>query len=432
MSFKISELSAFSNAKLGTSDNAIANVNGSGKIARKNTYYTWVGKIFRMSDAKKANNAVRSELLRALGRAFDLEGVGNNGEGKATFSQKFMDRLSELLGPDFKRGDFGIAPDGTVKSGRPLTQRRIKAILERAKLVGKSDCKDYDCDAMQFKYDYVDKKTQSLPEDGRVRTRLALVGKVMGFIKTELPRLITDNYMFDRNQKVSELNPAGYVHKFDKNGEEYLVPLLKIDDVSNYLLDRLGISLHINDNIINGKRNVSIDGLEDPWRQILDYVGKVLKTFVSESLDLYIEAEAKGMEEKYPNAIGGACMEAKIENLMNFKCTYFLESGPAALHDTTMSFETCMGKEIQLLIEDEEDDSKKTWENVADRVKAKLVGEVRPICTAEDTRDKDGDITNVKYKPVLDLNGQPVVREIREEDLDEIGEAVMATIILGA
>ena len=62
-----------------------------------------------MSDAKKANNAVRTELLRALGKAFDLEGVGNNNYGKQTlsqipflsqplqtFSQKFMDKLSEL------------------------------------------------------------------------------------------------------------------------------------------------------------------------------------------------------------------------------------------------------------------------------------------------------------------------------------------------
>ena len=431
MSFKISELSAFSNARLGTSDNAIANVNDGGKIVRKNTYYTWVGKIFRLSGAKNANNAVRTDLLRALGSAFGIEGVGNNVEGKTTFSRKFMDRLSELLGPAFKRDDFGIAPDGTVKSERPLTQRRIKAILSRAKLVGKSDCKDYDCDAVQFKYDYVSKKTQSLPEGDRVRTRFDLVGKIMDFVKTELPTLITDNYMFDRNKKVSELNPAGYLHKIDKNGEEYLEPLLKIDDVSNYLQDHLGISLHINDNILNGKRNVSIDGLEDPWRQILDYVGKVLKTFVSESLDLYIEAEMKGLEEKYPNAIGGACMEAKIENLMNFKCNHFLESGPAALHDKSMSLQDCMGKEIQLLIEDEKDDSKKTWANVAAQVKQKLVGEVRPIFTAEVERDKDGDITNVNYKPLLDINGQPVVREITEDDLDEIGEVVMATIIEG-
>ena len=103
MSFKISELNAFSKATLGPSDNAIAIVTGGGRIVQKNTYWTWVGKIFRMSGAKNANNAVRTELMSALGRAFDLDGIGNNSEGKTTFSQKFMDRLSELLGDDFKR-----------------------------------------------------------------------------------------------------------------------------------------------------------------------------------------------------------------------------------------------------------------------------------------------------------------------------------------
>ena len=152
MNFKISELSAFSNAKLGTSYNAIANVGSNGnKIVRKNTYYTWVGKIFRLSGAKNANNAVRTELLCALGRAFDLEGVGNNIAGKTTFSRGFMDRLSELLGPDFRRDDFGIGNDGPVKSGQPLTQRRIKAILNRATLVGRTKNEDFDIKAAQGK-----------------------------------------------------------------------------------------------------------------------------------------------------------------------------------------------------------------------------------------------------------------------------------------
>ena len=93
MSFKITALSAFSNANLGTSDNAIANVSDNGgKIVRKNTYYGPIGKIFRLSGAKAANNAIRTELLRALGNAFGIEGVGNNSAGKTTFSQKFMDK----------------------------------------------------------------------------------------------------------------------------------------------------------------------------------------------------------------------------------------------------------------------------------------------------------------------------------------------------
>ena len=433
MSFKISELSAFSSARLGTSNNAIANVSSGGsRIVRKNTYYGPVGKIFRLSGAKEANNAVRTELLRALGRAFDLDGVGNNSEGKTTFSQKFMDKLSELLGPAFKRDDFGVGADGTVRSGKPLTQRRIKAILNRAALVGKSDYQDYSCEATKIKYDYVDKKIKSFPETSCVHSHFAMVKKIMDFIEAELPTLLTDNYTFDRSKPVDELNPAGKIHIVDKDGQVSLKPLLKIDDVRAYLEKRLGVHVHINDNIIAGKMNVLIDDLEDPWRQILAYVDKVLKTFVSESLDLYIGAEAKGIANKFGNAIGGVCLEAKTNFLMSFKCNYLMESGPVAVHNKTMSLEKCMGKEITLLIEDEKDDSKKTWKNVAGRVKEKLRGEVRPICTAEVTRDEDGEISSVKYKPVLDINNQPVVREITDEDVDEIGEAVMATIILGA
>lgn len=44
----------------------------------------------------------------------------------------------------------------------------------------------------------------------------------------------------------------------------------------------------------------------------------------------------------------------------------------------------------------------------------------------------EGDIVKVKYRPVLDINNKPVVREITEEDLDEVGETVMATIVEGA
>ena len=52
------------------------------------------------------------------------------------------------------------------------------------------------------------KKIEQLPEDGEVRKRFDLVKKIMDFNKKELPRLITDNYMFDRSKEVSELNPA--------------------------------------------------------------------------------------------------------------------------------------------------------------------------------------------------------------------------------
>lgn len=96
-----------------------------------------------------------------------------------------------------------------------------------------------------------------------------------------------------------------------------------------------------------------------------------------------------------------------------------------------MPLQDCMGKEIKLLVEDEKDDSKMTWEHVAKKVKAKLVGQVRPIYTATFERDENDEITSVKYEPARDINGQPLVREVEPEDLDNIGEAVMATIVDG-
>ena len=50
-----------------------------------------------------------------------------------------MDKLAKLLGPEFKRDDFGVGADGTVTSGRPLTQRRISAIMKQAAIVGKGE-----------------------------------------------------------------------------------------------------------------------------------------------------------------------------------------------------------------------------------------------------------------------------------------------------
>ena len=254
----------------------------------------------------------------------------------------------------------------------------------------------------------------------------------MAFVQNELPTLLTGNYLFDRNKPESELNPAGDLRKIDKDGNPSISPLLKIDNVRAYLVERLGEHVHIPENIVPGKHTL-IDDLDDPAGQITTYVGNVCKSFITASLDLYIDAEAKGKLDKFSNALDGICLEAKTENLMSFKFTHLPDAGEAvALHDKTMSLEKCMGKEIELLIADEADDDKKTWANVAARVKEKLVGVVRPICTAEVEKDKEGDIVKVKYRPVLDINGHPVVREITADDLDEIGEAVMATILEGA
>ncbi len=129
--FNPNALSAFSNVNFGR-DDAIANLgDGNGLVHNGDRGFGIFAKI-RFSSTKANNNAVRTELLRALGQAFNLQGVGEQG-GRTTFSQEFMNKLEEILGPDFKRGDFGIDANGEVKSGKPLTQRRIQAVYNAAR-----------------------------------------------------------------------------------------------------------------------------------------------------------------------------------------------------------------------------------------------------------------------------------------------------------
>ena len=122
--------SAFSNVDFGRTD-AIANLGENNRLVQKGNRGLGVFAKIRSDATKANNNAVRTELLKALGQAFNLNGIGERG-GRTTFSREFMNRLEEILGPAFKRGDFGIDADGAVASGKPLTQRRIQAVCNAA------------------------------------------------------------------------------------------------------------------------------------------------------------------------------------------------------------------------------------------------------------------------------------------------------------
>ena len=128
--FNPNALNAFSNVNFDQND-AIANLGEDNSLVQNGNRGLGIFAKIRFSSTKANNNAVRTELLKALGRAFNLDGVGEQG-GKTTFSREFMDRLEEILGPVFKRGDFGIDADGAVASGKPLTQRRIQAVCTAA------------------------------------------------------------------------------------------------------------------------------------------------------------------------------------------------------------------------------------------------------------------------------------------------------------
>ena len=127
MAIDISALSAFRHVATWV-DDSVANVAYGNEIWSPGLYEGKFKAAFtsRSQNDKDANNAVRTALLKALGNACGLA----YGEGDR-FSDDFMNRLQQLIGKDFNRSDFGIDSNGQVKSGRPLTARRINAILAR-------------------------------------------------------------------------------------------------------------------------------------------------------------------------------------------------------------------------------------------------------------------------------------------------------------
>ena len=124
MAIDISALSAFRRAS-GWHNDAVANLSG-GAIASSGLYEGRIKAAFssRSQAVKDANNAVRTALLNALGDAYGLA----RGEG-GRFTEAFLDHLQQVLGKEFKRSDFGVDRNGVVKSGKPLTARRINSIL---------------------------------------------------------------------------------------------------------------------------------------------------------------------------------------------------------------------------------------------------------------------------------------------------------------
>ena len=127
--FNLNALSRFSNVNFGDND-AIANLDGKDGLKQNEKLGFILTRKFRSADAERQNNAVRTELLKALANAFGIKDGIAVANGKTTFTDKFMSRLEEILGPEFKRGDFGIK-DGVVDSGKPLTQRRETRRRER-------------------------------------------------------------------------------------------------------------------------------------------------------------------------------------------------------------------------------------------------------------------------------------------------------------
>ena len=277
--FDLNALSRFSNVNFGDND-AIANLDeGNGLVQNEKLGFILTRK-FRSSTAEKQNNAVRTELLKALGNAFGLnDGVSVN-NGKTTFTDQFMNRLEEILGPAFKRGDFGIK-NGVVDSGKPLTQRRIHAIVKAAR--AKGDAEAYDGTTYLVKVDYI---------KGLIKGKGGLDGaakqSALDFFDVKIRKTID---FLDK-----EFKGLSYAKVGRNNGDfqKYIKEKTGLDVDVDKIFSDLHAKNAIKDASLDNDRIVNIDDIDDiadkTFEPVKQKIGELLKTLVKKSVDLFIEA----------------------------------------------------------------------------------------------------------------------------------------------
>ena len=213
-----------------------------------------------------------------------------------------------------------------------------------------------------------------------------------------------------------------------------------------------GAPVHIEENILGTGKIAKPTDLTDPKGQINAYVKKVLTNYLGTLLGTFAAAEKAGKTADFARSIGyEVCLEARTNAIATYRLQKLPLDGagavaapgnapvaapvavPVATHDKTQVLNQCMGREITALMT--ADPSIERWDQVADRVKANLVGSIRPIDVPVKTgeiEDEFGEkVTTYKFEPLLDNEGKPVVREITAEDVDRLGEAVMSTILNG-
>lgn len=437
MSFDVSALNSFRNVNLG-GDTAIANLGDGDKVVKKNNYHGGIGRIFRSGSTKAANNAVRAELLRSLGSAFGIGGVTEQ-DGKVRFSADFMARLEGILGRDvLKTGDFEIGADGAVTSGKPLTQRRISAILNKAIVESRGQ---YDAGVYRDKLAAVKASIAAIPGGTLLDVKAATahfraVEALMDFMERDLGTLFDENFAYEPKKPQEGKNfPYVMLSKLDGRHEE--VPLTSIGMVTDYVNKATGQLFHINENIIGKGSGARLEDLKDPPKEIAAYLKRAITEFVMASIDTYLDAGKAGKSKDFFDLMSRSwpCIEGKTTGISEFRLANLPldDAAPAATHDKDQALDQCMGREIAALME--EDPSIERWDQVAERVKKSLVGTIRPIDvpvkTGEFIDDFGDKVTTYRFEPLLDGKGRPVVREITAEDVDRLGEAVMSTILNG-
>ena len=441
--------------------NGIANLDGNDGIKQNGTYGGALGSLGRSKIEKAANNEVRTELLRALGQTFNLDGMSEK-DGEVTFSKGFMDQLEKILGADFKRDDFKIDSDGKVSSGRPLTARRIKAIITKAEQTST---------AATAKNVGGTAPTTELTKTGGVRkddTYASYVSKI-GQIKKEIASLDKGSYehvlnFFKRvemsldflyneidvdrkdpnapdpsalrnDPEYEFLKELGDLKEGDKPSFQYydskqgkFVKLENTKDYSDFIWKRVGGGL------LHLERADFSQSKSEDIKPLRKYIVDNLRLFVMKSIDTYFASKEAGKLDTFFEHLEkpGACLEYQCLHMVEFEAKNLSTGWQGLSTKEAEELERIARQDPEKLetpdvnqqIDDIFDEigneqwflDKESWDkDIAAVLKERLLGKT---CTITKYN-----YSTHKFEPLLE-QGKPVVRPLTEADIDTFGALI--------
>ena len=423
--------------------NAIIHVDGDG-LKQDGAYSGALSALSRSKEAQAENNAARTALLKALGRAFNVKGMTEE-DGKVTFTKGFMDRLEAILGKDFKRSDFKLTANGEVASGRPLTMRRIDAIVKKADLVGAGT---FTVDVYRRKFDVMLKamgaekmSIADLEKKGDEYRTLANITKILKFLECEVDKSLRVNPEYEFAAECDELDsfkgaPIQYLD-MNKGKDGDYVDVRNLDDWRLYVSSQTGVVFHPERCTGFNREDYSTVS------ELNKYLSDNLKLYVKKAIDNFFAAQNCGKMDAYKKLMGpgaGVCLEEKCMRLLEFEDAHLIEkeemnvaevealrriAATAPMNNEPVRSENLVYNEIEALgrLNDHYAQSG-DWNDFSAVAKEHLVGTVAMI--VRPVEDGDG----YKFEPLME-DGKPVVRPMTAEDIDALGPACMANILGG-
>ncbi|SKA65138.1 hypothetical protein SAMN02745213_01625 [Succinivibrio dextrinosolvens DSM 3072] len=356
-----------------------------------------------------------------------------------------MDKLEKILGPEFKRSDFGVpAEGGAVKSGKPLTQRRIKAIMTQASAF---ESKDFSIAAYKEKLSVIMKdlgmpdvkgktvkELNALFENNKTARIFADIQKSLDFLENKLDRMIKVDAEYEFNLELTENDPEARENLIENTSDKFKIlnettgEYEKLDEEMASNLGKDVLWSMLGGELIHTERARFNYQTAETIKPFKDYVANTIKSFVKNAIDSYFESKHQDKIELFHNHVRshlGACMEDKAKNFIEFRQNN-LEGPVNKAEEAKLNsiINRNNAQNLKEMIEVELDalfkqNPEGEWGDYAPVIKQKLVGKFATVIIKND---------NNEYTELKD-NGKVVVRALTAEDIDRIGESLYNDIL---